>query len=479
MGELWARLSGEIRRRLARARAAGGSAETGGASVEYVGAVLAVGVLFGSVVAVTPAGAGIANAILSQLCTALGTECGAANAATRAVEEEQPDAQCEVSAHGDSATSGSALAFLIGQQGEEWSIAQMSDGTYVVRSTVDGEAGARYALGNWQFTATQRGQGTDINALVNAGALAGGSVTSEWTFDSQEDAEAFVDDWGGGTTAAADSAIPIIGAARGDLERAYRSLMGAERPYADVTYLEGGVTAFGGAEASGLLGVSADVHYSDALTARMDHTTGDMTLFTEIDLGETATGQIPGTGDSASMDIGATGTIGVTYDKNGTITEIEFQAAATADGSAVVQALADIAGHPASAPFTEHPDDGVVYSATVPVTPVNRGHVEALVSSIALSAVGTPGSAGATYSRYTRARVAAAQEIIAMAARQGDTTAVFSHTDQDSLYELAVGVGISDIGIGAGVSGQSTDQAMSDAYYLGDAGWNQWTLCAG
>ena len=160
--------------------------DEGAGSVEYIGAILVVVAIIGSVtVSVTPVG----NTIMAEICAAFGAECGAG--VVVAEPPTQPDQQCTQGSTTSGLTAGVSIAFIDLDGGGEMTVDRMSDGTY--RVVLDGEAGvaavasAGEAVG--ALTINDYGGALELSADASAGVLGRGGA--EFTFPDQGSAEAF------------------------------------------------------------------------------------------------------------------------------------------------------------------------------------------------------------------------------------------------------------------------------------------------
>ncbi|MCL2454761.1 MAG: hypothetical protein FWD18_05600 [Micrococcales bacterium] len=368
--------------------------------------------------------------------------------------------------------------FGVAGSDESLSLIEMSDGTYTVHKSTDGLLAAEYAVGDWRITATGNDQGIDVNANAAVGVGLTGAVATEWNFSSRADAEAFIDTWGGPAAAAGNGGIPVIGIGIERGRELGRVITGKRPPEPDIIHISGGATIHGSGRASDLYGIgaSAAVQFSDVTGVSVDRGENEITVFTEVDLSSEFGGQFAVAGKSDSLQGNASASIGLTFDSSGSVTQVQVQAAATSEASGVVQMLAQASGRPVSAPLADHPGEGVVYTANVPVSARNEAWARGIAAQSAMAAPSAVVPGG--YGVYTATRYDIAQEIIAQAARDGDTTAVFGTVDRSGLFDLGIAAKVSGVGFGLGTSGSTESRSGGDAYYLADHGWKRWTLCA-
>lgn len=125
----------ELRRRRLAAKG-----DRGAGAVEYLGAILLVSLVIGSLLMVaTPVG----NTIAAKLCEAVGTTCGSTSDADTdgtLTQKAEPEYACVVSNEGTQISGNLQILFVTLDSGGELLVEQLSDGTH--RVTVSGDTSA-------------------------------------------------------------------------------------------------------------------------------------------------------------------------------------------------------------------------------------------------------------------------------------------------------------------------------------------------
>lgn len=406
------------------------SGDRGAGTVEYLGGILFVGLLLSSLIMVaTPIGGQIA----ARLCEAVGTSCPAAPIVATEGPKAAPIRPCTSQSDSGSVSFGLDIAFVKLGSGGEMTTERMSDGTYKV--TLGGDVGAAAALSAGEVKGSLEigdyggslGAGADVQAGVFAGAGA------EYQFDTKEQADEFADYVERmlikeGVKGVAGSA-PLTGPAVGvdvagwlfDKVTGYSYTP----PSPNASYFEGGISAGGSATAGvAVAGGNASIEGENALGFKIDHDTGDRTLYNRVTL----------------------------------------DGVATADGS---MALTQLAGFPLQGTDGK----GVRVSAQAPVTDANRSQVVAALGGLGVLAV-QPGGPAVAQSTAVLA-------IMGQARSNGDITAEVLDVNSSNLLSFALGLKAPAIGgLGIGMTSNTSSQTTTDAYFLGNNGWEDWTACA-
>ena len=289
--------------------------DRGAATVEYAGVMfVVVAVVTALIVGSTPVG----GTIMAKICDAFGASCGAPGSLD-ADGDRVPDRECTLQTDGTQLSAGVDIAFInIGESGE-MTVEKMSDGTYKV--TLGGEVGAAAALsagkayGSLQIG--EYGASLGAEAKVSAGVFGGAGV--EYTFDNKADTDKFTQ-WVArkvakeGVKAVGSGVVPGSGPAVGVgvdvLGWVVDKVTGYDYqpPAPGSSYFEGGITADAGAAAGGLTaGGSASASYQDALGFRLDHKTGDRTIYSKVALDAEAAAQIGFSSSDGNWGAGGNG----------------------------------------------------------------------------------------------------------------------------------------------------------------------------
>lgn len=458
-----------------RARIArGASGDGGAATVEYLGVVLVVIAIIGSViVGATPVG----DAIMARLCEAFGTTCGTASGPVDDDGDRVPEDACTVSTDTEQINGKVSVAFIdLGTEGT-MVVEKMSDGTY--RVTVSGQGGidavlsAGEAKGGLQIG--DYGGSLELSASVSAGLFAGAGL--QYDFDSEGDVQDFVDHVHrelvkSGAKGVLGSSNPAIGIGVDVGGWLIDRITGYDYqpPSPNSSYYEGGVAGNASASAGGILaGGSASVDLASALGFEVDHETQDVTVYNRVNLDAEAAVQLGLSSSDGNWGQGAGGSAGIemvvstTVDKTGKVTGVSFDGAATAEGA---MALTQLAGFPLDGSGGK----GVQMSASFDVTDANRSQVLAALGGLGVMSVATGGAVSPQV---------AVPAILAEARRSGDITAQLLDVGNQNLVDAALSLkapAIGGLGFELGASTSSSDS--TDAFYLGSSGWKDWEACA-
>lgn len=463
-----------------RLRAVGAEdGDRGAGTVEYLGAILVVGAVIAALLmTATPIGGTVA----AKLCAAVGASCGDDSAIDVTEAKPAPERACTVQTDATHLEAGVTVAFIsLGEKGD-MTVTRLSDGTYQV--VVSGELGATAALSAGEAYGTieigEYGVSAGAEAEVNAGVFAGAGV--EYSFPDKASADKFTE-WVGrevaraGATSVASGLVPgsapVVGIGSTVGGWLWDKITGYDYqpPAPTAEYFEGGISAGGSASAGGLTaGGNASLDYQNALGFRYDNETGDRTIYTRVSIDGEAAVQLGFSASNADWGTGAAGSgsvemvVATTVDANLDVTSVELNAAATADGSYALTSLASV-------PLQGSGGRGVQLSAQFDVTDANRSRVLATLASLGAVSASTGSTATGT---------AAAIPLILQEARtNGDITAQFVDAGSSNLVNVALGAEVPVVGGLGGKFGASTSSSTStDAYYLGDHGWMEWTACA-
>jgi Flp pilus assembly pilin Flp len=453
--------------------------DRGAATVEYAGVMFVVVALVSAlIVGSTPVG----GTIMAKICEAFGASC-AAPGSLDADGDRVPDHACTLQTDGTELEAGVEISFVnIGSSGE-MTVERMSDGTYKV--TLGGEAGAAAALSAGKlYGAFEVGDyGTSFGAQAQISAGVFGGAGTEYSFANKEQADDFTD-WVTRTVAkegvkAVGSSVvpgsaPAVGVGVDVVGWVVDKVTGYDYqpPSPDSSYFEGGITADASAAAGGLTaGGSASASYQDALGFRLDHKTGERTIYSKLQLDAEAAAQIGFSSTDGNWGAGGSGSghveliVSTTVDKDWNVTGLSVDGAATAEGAG---SLTGIVGFPLQGGGGK----GVQFSASAPVTDANRAQVLAALGGMGVTAV-TSGAPPAM------ARGDAIMFIIDQARKDGDVTAQFLDVSSSNLVNAALGIEAPVIGgLGFSAGAGTTSTTSTGAHYLGADGWKDWTGCA-
>ena len=443
--------------------------DEGAGSVEYIGAILVVVAIIGSVtVSVTPVG----NTIMAEICAAFGAECGAD--VVVAEPPTQPDQPCTQGSSTSGLTAGVSIAFVDLDGGGEMTVDRMSDGTY--RVVLDGEAGvaavasAGEAVGG--LTINDYGGALELSADASAGVL--GRLGAEFTFPDQISAEAFTG-WvqrnlvrGGLASVAGPVGAPLVGAGGWLWDQATGYDYTPPAPTA--IYGEAGITGKAGAGVGGITaGGSASIDVVNALGTKYDLATGATTVYSRVELSAEAAVQVGFSTSNADWGQGASGSgnveivMGMTVDADGNLVGVALEGAATAEGS---YALTDLAGFP----LQDEGGRGVQMSAEFPVTDANRARVTTALTGLGVMAASTGSLA--------IAQGAAVPMIMGEAQNSGTITAQTLDVSSSELLGAALSLKAPAVGgLGFRLGATTSTQETIGAYYADEDGWQDWTNC--
>lgn len=448
--------------------------ESGAATVEHVGViVLVVAVIAAVVMAATPIG----QTVAAKLCQAVGGECGAATDAQPA-PDPQPTQACTVSSDDFEAGLGASISVVDLGKGVTVTTEEKSDGTVEVSVSDKGNLGAQLVAGkadaHLQVGGVDAGK-VEADANVNAGLK--GMLGQKYTFDASQDpaanraaADEFTEyvGWVKGSKEAGNLVDPSIGAPlSGLVDLVYRSWNDYTPPAPSSTMVEGGVYLGGDASAQGLIGgASASLQGSQVIGSEFS-ADGSTTVYSKVDLeGDGEVGMILGAEGSAGVQLLTEAKV----DKDGNLTSVVLNGTASAEGmTGLVGFISGEAGDFTGA-STRGTGKGGNIRAEVPVTDANRGQVIAALGGV--GAMTTPVGAMTAPAALTYL----ASESVARG------TVTRQDMDISSQDLLSVGLALKAPAVGGvGVSGEAALKSTqtSDAYYLGDHGWKEWTNCAG
>lgn len=447
------------------------SRDDGAGSVEYLGATMVVALVIVSLLmAATPLG----NQIAAKLCAAVGATCGDPTGATG--PKGPPEGPCTLQTDDIHVEAGGSVLFInLGGEGEV-SVSEESDGTYKV--VVSGEAGAEAALSAGEAYGKLQigdyGGSVGLSASVSAGTFQGAGV--EYSFDSEKKATEFTDFLTRevakhGSAGAANAVLPGAGIGVEALGWLWDKVTGYsyKPPAPNSSYFEGGITVKADAEASALTaGGQASADYANAVGFKLDHVTGERTIYNKVTLDAQASAQLGLSTTDANFGSGASGSAGVemvvstVVDKNFQVVGVSFDAAATAEGAGNLTALlgTELQGGGGK---------GVKVSATLDVNDANRRAILAALGGLGVG-VGT-GDASAV--------ATAVPQLLDAARAAGDVTAQFIDVNSSNLVDAAIGLkipGFGGVGLNAGAS--TASETSTGAYYLNENGWQQWAACA-
>ena len=446
--------------------------DRGAGTVEYLGGILVVALIIGSLVmGATPVG----NTIAYKLCQAVGTTCGSLTTIDAGAPPKAPPANaCTVSSKGAEVGFGGSIAFIdMGEKGEV-AVDKMSDGT--VRVTVSGEVGVEASVSAGEAVGALQigdyGGGVALEAKAGAGIFSGAGV--EYSFKTEKEATEFTD-WVKQTTvdgALIASPLAPVGVTRvaGRWVKDLFTGGGYKPPAPNSSYYEGGVSASADVSASAISGGSASAAYSNALGFKLNHDTKDMTFYNKVEISAEAAVQMGLSTSDEKWGAGASGNasieivVATTVDSAFELKTVELSGAATAEGAGSLTALAGF-------PLQGGGGKGVQFSASLDVSGSNRLKTQQILGQMGVATVAgvPPGQAVAT----------AIPALIQEARANGDVTAAFVDVSSQNLINAAVSLKAPLIG-GAGInlSASTSSSEVTDAHYLGNDGWKKWTQCA-
>ncbi|WP_456818329.1 hypothetical protein [Cellulomonas sp. URHB0016] len=433
----------------------------------------------------------LGDTVMSKICQAFGATC-AAPGVLDASSNPEPERECTVRTDGQDLEFG--LDFLVLSIGESGEIAveTMSDETYKV--TVGGEIGASYAfdpIGKVLISGHRNGYGGSLGAQAEASVGGFVGAGSEFSFDSKEEVDAFTDYVRRtAAKAAVNSAAPdrvggpvapVVGLGIHLGTALYDTVTGYDYkpPAADASYFEGGVIADGSAVGGVVaLGAGASAQYQDALGFKVDHETGDTTIYSRVTLDLAVASQLgfstshPDWGEGVDLAGNIELMLASTVDKDGNLTSLSLDGAATSEGSVSLTALTGV-------PLQVEGGKGVQLSATVPVTDANRAPMIAALASLGVRSASAQNPVQGVVKAAIEGRTAAAIEILSQARRSGDVTAQFLDVSSSSLADAAISIEAPVIGgVGGSFGVGTSNRTSAGAHYLGKDGWKDWTACA-
>ncbi|NTW41086.1 MAG: hypothetical protein HGA44_14635 [Cellulomonadaceae bacterium] len=439
--------------------------------MEYLGATMVVVLVVLSLLMVaTPIG----NQIAAKLCAAVGTTCGGGAVTGGSDPKAPPTDPCTVQTDDTHLEAGISVSFIsLGESGD-MSVEQLSDETYKV--TVNGELGVEASLSAGEATGKlyigEYGAGLEVEASVAAGVFAGAGV--EYEFADKKSADEFTD-YVERTVAkeGAKAILPGPGIAVEAGSWLLDKITGYSYtpPAPSASFYEGGVSV-GGSASGDLLtaGASASADAKSALGAKVDHATGDITVYTKVTLDAEASAKLGFSATDGNWGAGGEGSAGVemvvatTFDEDMTITGVSLDGAATAEGAGSLTALTGI-------PMQGGGGKGVQMSAKFPVTNANRTQVVAALTGLGALAV-QPGGTGLS-------TALAIPAIINEARGSGDITAQTLDVNSSNLVDAALALEAPAIGgLGFSLGANTASSTSTGAYYLDNNGWQVWAACA-
>jgi len=459
-----------LRRLRQRVERSARGTDRGAATVEYTGMIMFIAILILSLLMLaTPIGGTIA----AKLCEAVGTTCGTSTTADRNAPPEEP---CTLTEDGTQVDASATVWFVnVGADGEMM-VEKMSDGTY--RVTVGGDLGVSAAVSAGELYGSMQvgdvGTAGGGQAGVSAGVSGGAGV--EYTFTSKDDADEFTDFVTrsvvkSGVASASNAILPGSGVGATVAGWLWDKVTGYDYspPAPDASYYQGGIVLSGSAGVGDLISsADASLDYSDAVGFRLDHETGEKTIYTRTTISGDAAFQLGLSSTDANLGLGAGGSadaeamVATTIDKDNKVIKVSLDAAATAEGATNVLALS---GQP-----LQSGGKGVHFSASMTVNDANR-------TAVLLSLASLAGDTATGHSVTAKAK--AAQWIIAGAREDGDVTARFVDVSSQNLFSIAAGAKVPVLGgVDGGFGLGTTSEQTTDAQYLTDYGWKDWAACA-
>ena len=453
------------------ARTARVRGDEGAGLVEYVGAVaVVVALIAGIAMWVLPVG----DTIVAKLCDAFDADCGGAG---QIDVDREPERACTLGTDTTTVQAGVSIAFIdLGSEGQ-LSVDRLSDGTY--RVTLNGDvavkavASAGEAHGGLEIMGY--GGSVELSASAAAGLHAGGGA--EFTFDSIEDVQDF-NGWvqrkfaQNVVASATGPAAPIVGIGLEGVSQLIDWVTGNTYvpPVPSAVYAEGGVVANAGAGVGvGVAGGSASIDYSNALGTKIDTKTGDITVYSKVELTAEAAAQLgfsssdPNWGQGGEVSGQVQLVVAATVGPDGQLNHVSLDGAASSEGA---YALSNGAGYPIGDGYGK----GLTLTADFAVTDRNRTQVTAALAGLgAVAVAGQP----------SMATSAAIPLIFDEARRSGDITAQFVDVSSQDLLAAALSLKAPAVGgLGFNLGASTSSSETTDAYYMTPTGWKEWSGCA-
>ena len=448
---------------------AGARRDDGAGLVEYVGAVaVVVALIAGIVMWAAPVG----DTIVAKLCDAFDADCGVGEVDF----DREPERECTVATDTTTMEAGVSIAFVdLGAEGS-LSVDRMSDGTYRVTLNGDVSAKAVASAGEAHGGLEIMGYGgsIELSAEAAAGVHAGGGA--EFTFDSMEDVQKF-NGWvqrkfaQNAIASVTGPAAPIVGIGLEGASQLWDWVRGKSYtpPLPTAVFAEGGTVGNAGAGVGvGVAGGSASFETSNAIGTKIDMKTGDITVYSKVEMTAEAAAQLgfsssdPNWGQGGEVNGHVELVVAATVGPDGKLNHVSLDGAATSEGA---YALSNGAGYPIGDGYGK----GLTLSADFPVTDRNRAQMTA-----ALAGVG----AAATVGQAPMAMTAALPMIFDEARRGGDITAQFVDVSSQDLLMAALSLkapAVGGLGFNVGASTSSTE--TTDAFYMTPTGWKRWNGC--
>ncbi|GIG39079.1 hypothetical protein [Cellulomonas phragmiteti] len=444
--------------------------DEGAGLVEYVGAIaVVVALVAGIMLWATPVG----DQIVARLCDAFDADCGGGEIDI----DREPERACTQATDTTSVQAGVSIAFIdLGGEGS-MSVERMSDGTY--RVTLNGEAAVKAVASAGEAHGGLEIMGYGGNVELSAEAAAGlfAGAGAEFTFSSMDEVQDF-NGWvqrkvlQGAAVSAAGPGGPVVGLGFAAVGGLIDWITGYDYtpPAPSAVYAEGGVVANAGAGVGvGIGGGSAEVEMKNALGTKLDTATGDITIYTRVEISAEAAAQLgfsssdPNWGQGGDVSGQVQMVVATTVGPDGRLNHVSLEGAASSEGA---YALTDLGGYPISDGYGK----GVTLSADFAVTDANRSRVTAALAGLGAVATttGSPalGVAGGVPLIFDEAR------------RSGDITAQFLDVSSQDLLAAALSLKAPAVGgLGFSLGASTSSSETTDAYYLTPTGWKDWTGC--
>jgi len=439
--------------------------DRGAGSVEYLGAILLVVAVVGSLLlSATPIG----NAVAARLCEALGTTCGTTTSQT--ADARKPDAPCVV----DSTTETRALGVTVVVDvdgGGQLITEKLSDGTTRVTLQGEGSGGIGVGVGGGvEVTVDDSVYGASLQASASASAVAAGGTT--WDFPAGQEAEAqrLTDHL---QRTLDNSTTPVVGPVRALVDR-FTDHYTPPPPTSYFTQIgiDGDASASATTLMPGANHLGAEASAAVALGAKVDVASGATTLYYSSTLEGSASASSTTPFDSASA--GASGDlhqiVAVTLDPSGTyLTNVTVESTAFGEADATWSTVFGATHDPSAA-------GGVQYTTSVDLTDVETTSIAADIlrsSGIAVpSTRWTPrGSSGVPPYDAFMTFVDAAKErgTLSRLTQTGDSSTPFAI---DASGKIGVEAGLR-------YENSSTRRTTDGAEYFDGTRWVPWTECVG
>ena len=478
--------------------------DAGAGTVEYIGIGAVVIVIVAALVMqVTPVG----SAIASEICRAFGAECGSASAGVPGAEPiPEPTRACVLSSGTLTGTKSASISIIDGEDETQVVRDAKSNGDVTVTVLDAGTIGASLKAPGLEAELQVFGSGGSNKLKGDAGVGVRGASAATYTF-SGPDAEQQADDfesylaWTKGATEASQlggiafpGLSPIVGATVPQLGDAlYRYFADYRPPSPSHISLEGGLVESGNLalNVGPLGGVKGDLKIAQSVGAKIHTETGAVTYYVKGSTSGSIKGEVgpsvpvPGTELKSSKLFGAEGQLAgaadlaaeVTVDADGQITGLAITGSLSGEyGGSVAQAFGtdylDNYGSPLGVPIVEGGGKGTV-RAQIAVTDANRDAV--------LSAMGELGLAATTSRNPVEAGAAAADPMLALlnqALATDGITRESADIKTEDIIAISLGGKLPGVGgVSVGVKAAYKSLQTTDAWYLGENGWEPWRNC--